>query len=360
MYGRQEITFLCARSLLSWFAIPGFTSSSTNDTSAGNGLSLDHFIAYLIYRTKTPDVIVIGAMYLLDRLRLRVGRARGSTGYHLFTTALVLAWKIISDDVYSTKSWAQVTRGMFTVHNINRMEREMCLFLGWGLHIDSDAFNSFEASFRTGILPLVPAITPEAASSAHHAEHLMDAHLPPPPGIHRISSSCRPGVAVGADSAFPAVEIPVNPSLPGAVAPGAQSPSSLSPCRSVYSNGRPPLLSSTSSAPSTKPSSTTFSDTDTDTTCSASSTSFAYFTSSSSSASSHLSEPVLSGSGDGKQKQVVSLSAVTSGVCTGLVTNSSDCVSTRKVAMEVPYVRAWVPKGAVCGGVVALLKPAIW
>lgn len=130
-----------------WFAIPGATSTATTESARGSG-SLVEFIAYIVYRTRSPDSFVFAAMYLLERLKSSLGRTRQTTGHRLFITALLLAWKTISDQLYSNKTWASISRGTFTLEVINRMEREMCCYLRWRLHIDGSALSSFEARLR--------------------------------------------------------------------------------------------------------------------------------------------------------------------------------------------------------------------
>ena len=148
-----------------------------DDTPHGVG-SLVEFIAYTVYRTRTPDSTIFGAMYLLDRLRSCVGRRRGSTGHRLFIAALMVAWKVISDQVYSNKSWAAVSRGMFTFDGINRMERDLCALLDWRLHIDGGALSRFEAHLRRRVKK--PEST--AATTVDALVH----HPPPPTYLDKI------------------------------------------------------------------------------------------------------------------------------------------------------------------------------
>ena len=146
-YGREDVAKLCQRSLLSWFAIPGSTFVQGAD-AAHRADTLVRFIAYLIYRTWTPDFIVFGTLYLLEHLKSCVAGARASNGQRLFTTALILSWKMISDFIYSNRTWATFFKGVFDLDIINKMEREMCMVLGWRLHIELAALSPFEARLR--------------------------------------------------------------------------------------------------------------------------------------------------------------------------------------------------------------------
>jgi hypothetical protein len=56
--------------------------------------------------------------------------------------------KVICDDTYSNKSWRIVAQGMFTLREVNQMEREMCNYLDWELTIDNPILSNFEEMVR--------------------------------------------------------------------------------------------------------------------------------------------------------------------------------------------------------------------
>jgi hypothetical protein len=45
----------------------------------------------------------------------------------------MIASKIVCDDTYSNQSWCVVAQKMFTLKEMNQMEREMCGYLEWNL-----------------------------------------------------------------------------------------------------------------------------------------------------------------------------------------------------------------------------------
>jgi len=51
---------------------------------------------------------------------------------------------VICDDTYSNKSWSIVAQGMFTLREINQMEREMCSYLDWEVTVDNSILSNFE------------------------------------------------------------------------------------------------------------------------------------------------------------------------------------------------------------------------
>ncbi|KAG9076455.1 hypothetical protein FS749_011771 [Ceratobasidium sp. UAMH 11750] len=66
----------------------------------------------------------------------------------LYISAFMIASKVICDDTYSNKSWCVVGQGMFTLHESNQMEREMCGYLEWVLNVKPEDLRDFEAMVR--------------------------------------------------------------------------------------------------------------------------------------------------------------------------------------------------------------------
>jgi hypothetical protein len=60
----------------------------------------------------------------------------------------MIASKVICDDTYSNKSWGIVAQGMFSLREINQMEREMCSYLEWELTVDNPILANFETAVR--------------------------------------------------------------------------------------------------------------------------------------------------------------------------------------------------------------------
>ncbi|THV01543.1 hypothetical protein K435DRAFT_926818, partial [Dendrothele bispora CBS 962.96] len=98
------------------------------------------FIAYALHRTKLHASVTFASLVLFQRLKARFPMAWGSLGHRLFISAFMIASKVICDDTYSNKSWSIVAQGMFTLREINQMEREMCNYLDWELTVDKIGF----------------------------------------------------------------------------------------------------------------------------------------------------------------------------------------------------------------------------
>ena len=99
--------------------------------------SFTQFIAYTIHRTGLPEVVVFTVLFLLAGLKERFPTARGSSGHRLFISAFMIASKVICDDTYSNKSWCIAGQNLYTLKEVNQMEREMCSYLEWLLRVEA-------------------------------------------------------------------------------------------------------------------------------------------------------------------------------------------------------------------------------
>ncbi|TFK33907.1 hypothetical protein BDQ12DRAFT_585610, partial [Crucibulum laeve] len=138
-YGHEVIARICARFITSLFACPELPPSSMQSQQ-----KLPYFIAYALHRTKLHGSVTFAALMLLSRLKNRFPTVRGSSGHRLFITAFMIASKVICDDTYSNKSWRIVAQRMFTIREINQMERDMCYYLDWELVVDNAMLHQFE------------------------------------------------------------------------------------------------------------------------------------------------------------------------------------------------------------------------
>jgi hypothetical protein len=60
----------------------------------------------------------------------------------------MISSKVMCDDTYSNKSWCIVAQGMFTLREVNQMEREMCNYLDWELTVDDPILTNFEVAVK--------------------------------------------------------------------------------------------------------------------------------------------------------------------------------------------------------------------
>ncbi|KAE8260624.1 hypothetical protein A4X13_0g219 [Tilletia indica] len=177
-YGRRVISELCERVIASLF------ECSLDSTAASMGVKgcdqrpthrLSEFIAYALYRTRLPIQVTYQALYLLKRLKSRYPGARGSSGHRLFISALMLASKSTCDDTYSNKSWTIVGQGLFTLREVNQMERELFSYLGYRVNVDCEVLQYFIEGLETGVFQTTA--------------DLLGYELPAPSGTEEVNST---------------------------------------------------------------------------------------------------------------------------------------------------------------------------
>lgn len=165
-YGYEDLSKMCARFIGALFSCPNvplFASGTGGSTSQCPPLA--HFIAYAIHRTRLPEVVVFTSLFLLARLKERFPAARGSSGHRLFISAFMIASKVICDDTYSNKSWCIVGQNLYTLKEVNQMEREMCSYLEWILHVEAAELDTFTKRVKKEYGSDCPAVPPQWVST---------------------------------------------------------------------------------------------------------------------------------------------------------------------------------------------------
>lgn len=81
---------------------------------------------------------------LLQRLRARFPTAQCTSARRLFASAYMIMSKVIWEDTYSNKSWRVATQEIYSLREINQMEREMCGYVDWELTVDNKMLSDFE------------------------------------------------------------------------------------------------------------------------------------------------------------------------------------------------------------------------
>ena len=137
-YGCEAIARLSARFITFLFTCPEHPPSPHTQQP-----KLPQFIAYAVHRAQLQDSVVFAGLVLLQRLKGRFPSANGSSGHRLFISACIIASKVICDDTYLNNSWTIIAQGLFTLREINQMEREMCSYLDWELNVDGNTMTSF-------------------------------------------------------------------------------------------------------------------------------------------------------------------------------------------------------------------------
>ncbi|KIM38941.1 hypothetical protein M413DRAFT_12546 [Hebeloma cylindrosporum] len=104
------------------------------------------FVEFVLDRTQMHPAVTYGALILLQRLRAYDPSTPHETSkslYGLFLTAFILSCKAMCDELYSSSSWFWVSGDMFTLTQVNDMEKKMCKSLDWDLNVDDPILANF-------------------------------------------------------------------------------------------------------------------------------------------------------------------------------------------------------------------------
>ncbi|KJA13190.1 hypothetical protein HYPSUDRAFT_108914, partial [Hypholoma sublateritium FD-334 SS-4] len=143
--GQEDLARLASHFISQLFLCPEYPQSSLATRAL---LKLPFFIAYALYRAELHPAVMFSALVLLQRLKSRFPLARGLSGHQLFISAFRLSSKVMCDYTYSAESWCIVAQGIFTAHQLNQMEREICKYLDWEITVSSLILSSFEKKIR--------------------------------------------------------------------------------------------------------------------------------------------------------------------------------------------------------------------
>ncbi|KAL8716350.1 MAG: hypothetical protein Q9220_000255 [cf. Caloplaca sp. 1 TL-2023] len=108
------------------------------------------YVLQILSSTRLPSsTILLGLHYLLTRMCLLPPNSRlpssKSKVYHMLTTALLLGSKFLDDNTFQNRSWSEVSN--IPVGELNILEIEWLVAIGWDLHIDPSDSQGF-ASWR--------------------------------------------------------------------------------------------------------------------------------------------------------------------------------------------------------------------
>ncbi|KOG96889.1 PHO85 cyclin-1 [Saccharomyces pastorianus] len=103
--------------------------------------SLMTFITRLVRYTNVYTPTLLTAVCYLNKLkRILPKDATGlpSTIHRIFLACLILSAKFHNDSSPLNKHWAKYTDGLFTLDDINLMERQLLQLLNWDLRVDTE------------------------------------------------------------------------------------------------------------------------------------------------------------------------------------------------------------------------------
>ncbi|KAF9485996.1 hypothetical protein BDN70DRAFT_870484 [Pholiota conissans] len=260
-HGQEFLARLAGRFITHLFACPDYPPSSSHAHAR-----LPFFIAYALHRTKLHPAVTFAALVLLQRLKARFPSARGSSGHRLFISAYMISSKVMCDDTYSNKSWCIVAQGMFTLREVNQMEREMCNYLDWELTVDDPILTNFELAVKNDFRETKSTYPNYPTTFVSKRAAKAEASSPNTPLTSETSNSPVPGFAnrqssspstKSTPSATPSKTWKVDPNTPDTPSPSfstsASPTSSGSPATPVGGPETNPKIRGVDSSPSFGP-----------------------------------------------------------------------------------------------------------
>lgn len=153
--------------------------------------SLMTFINRLVRHTNVYTGTLMATLVYLDRLKLKLPRnALGlpCTRHRIFLSCLILASKYHNDLLPKNKHWAKYSEGLFSLQDVNLMERQLLYLLNWDVHVSNadmvGQLGRFLAPIRDDLVQLARMRAYLRQQQAAHAAN--GAALP---GISRLLST---------------------------------------------------------------------------------------------------------------------------------------------------------------------------
>ncbi|CAG8545833.1 10259_t:CDS:1 [Acaulospora colombiana] len=105
-----------------------------------------HFVKDITERSKVTDItMVVGLIYVHRLKKTLPPEARGDsdTPYKIFLSSILVASKYLSDHSLQNKTIADITNGLYTIKDVNTMERSFLGLLKYDLWVDYNEIKKF-------------------------------------------------------------------------------------------------------------------------------------------------------------------------------------------------------------------------
>lgn len=126
---------------------PSSPGASSSSRTLNNLPSLKTFINNLVTRSNVQTATLMSSLVYLAKLRARLpplARGMRCTRHRVFLACLIMAAKNLNDSSPQNKHWAKYTMGLFSVAEVNLMEKQLLFLLDWDLRVhERDLFDLF-------------------------------------------------------------------------------------------------------------------------------------------------------------------------------------------------------------------------
>lgn len=129
----------------------------TSKSAAGGTRALPSlltFINKLVRYTNVYTGTLMTTLVLLDRLKLKLPKnAQGlaCTRHRIFLSCLILSSKFHNDSSPKNVHWAKYTDGLFSLNDVNLMERQLLFLLNWNIKVTNEEMVEQLAKFLAPI-----------------------------------------------------------------------------------------------------------------------------------------------------------------------------------------------------------------